>query len=420
MSVKLYFNNEIRRFPLESLTNGLTFGSLIQKIHQIYPNLIASSIKLYWKDQENDKIIFKTDDELKEVSRNCVDDVLRIFIEEDGEVEKVNAKMETDAVPTPNEIQTPTPPVSNIDPTLHVGVACDGCDGAVTGLRFKCLICYDFDLCNSCEAKHLHNQHPMIRIVSPQDDTWKKAFISNHIRAGHPKCHARRRMREAAESFASASASASSNSQPQPNLYAGAGVQFLRNVGEAVAAALNGFGIDVDIDVEHDGLRQKVSETTKPTEEKPVETPRPVVEPVEPIVVPTPEPVSVDVISKPDAVDSTAAGIRKMDINESVYPKLDKIDTSPTEPANQQGWTLLEKPDESKETMKAPTLVPINLTQVEPAKIIHHPNAHINNAVECMINMGFTNEGNWLTNLLIQKEGDISAVLDVLQPVKKF
>jgi len=41
---------------------------------------------------------------------------------------------------------------------IHHGVTCDGCGmKPIEGVRFKCLVCPNFDLCSSCEEK---NQHP--------------------------------------------------------------------------------------------------------------------------------------------------------------------------------------------------------------------------------------------------------------------
>lgn len=52
-------------------------------------------------------------------------------------------------------------------------------------------------------------------------------------------------------------------------------------------------------------------------------------------------------------------------------------------------------------------------------KIIHHQNPIINEAVENMIRMGFSNQGGLLTYLLDAENGDINKVLEILQPINK-
>jgi peptidoglycan hydrolase-like protein with peptidoglycan-binding domain len=48
---------------------------------------------------------------------------------------------------------------------VHHGITCDGCQQSpITGVRFKCRTCPDFDLCEACEAKNVHPaDHPMVK-----------------------------------------------------------------------------------------------------------------------------------------------------------------------------------------------------------------------------------------------------------------
>ena len=50
---------------------------------------------------------------------------------------------------------------------VHTGVVCDNCDAVVKGIRYKCLICPDYDLCEVCERSALHAEHQMMRMVIP-------------------------------------------------------------------------------------------------------------------------------------------------------------------------------------------------------------------------------------------------------------
>jgi sequestosome 1 len=48
--------------------------------------------------------------------------------------------------------------------------------------------------------------------------------------------------------------------------------------------------------------------------------------------------------------------------------------------------------------------------------VANHPNPRIQTALQAMMNMGFSDDGGWLTHLLETKDGDIGRVLDAVQP----
>ncbi|RVE67622.1 hypothetical protein OJAV_G00104670 [Oryzias javanicus] len=63
---------------------------------------------------------------------------------------------------------TPKSPASSdydsLIPNLHIGIICDCCKGKVIGIRYKCSVCKEFDLCSTCKDKGEHNQHVLLPI----------------------------------------------------------------------------------------------------------------------------------------------------------------------------------------------------------------------------------------------------------------
>ena len=55
---------------------------------------------------------------------------------------------------------------------MHTNVVCDSCEVTISGTRYKCAICLDYDLCAKCERKGNHNHHEMLRICFPRQHPW--------------------------------------------------------------------------------------------------------------------------------------------------------------------------------------------------------------------------------------------------------
>jgi hypothetical protein len=80
------------------------------------------------------------------------------------------------------------------DLPVHAHVSCDSCTPVdfvpIKGTRYACLVCPDFDLCQSCEAKHVDvgnhkHTHPLAKIVDPSvrfaRPNARRSNISNDI-----------------------------------------------------------------------------------------------------------------------------------------------------------------------------------------------------------------------------------------------
>merc|ERR1711945_36269 len=91
---------------------------------------------------------------------------------------------------------------------------------------------------------------------------------------------------------------------------------------------------------------------------------------------------------------------------------------TPTPSDDDEDWTVVK---DSKDEDKAQTLYPSLVETSQGAAAASTPETapRIQVALQAMMNMGFSNDGGWLTSLLEAKNGDIGKVLDILQPVKK-
>uniref|UniRef100_A0A914H1X4 ZZ-type domain-containing protein n=1 Tax=Globodera rostochiensis TaxID=31243 RepID=A0A914H1X4_GLORO len=62
----------------------------------------------------------------------------------------------------PDEIPSKLPG----DKLPHPDIWCDLCEKRVVGVRYKCFVCPDFDLCEQCEKTGTHAKHPMCRLAT--------------------------------------------------------------------------------------------------------------------------------------------------------------------------------------------------------------------------------------------------------------
>lgn len=142
-------SDEIRRFAVD-YDVSTNYEYLLAKITSVFPGLVNKSITLYWKDCDGDMIAFSSDDELMEALKSISDGIFRVYI-----VEKKTHR---------SEMQPSVDQAS----LLHQGVTCDGCNGEVRGIRYKCTVCPDYDLCSQCKSTGLHGEHEMMAIERPQ------------------------------------------------------------------------------------------------------------------------------------------------------------------------------------------------------------------------------------------------------------
>merc|ERR1712012_1460009 len=153
---------ETRRFQVDKeVASSLVY--LKQKIAAIFPELRRSEPILSWVDEDGDEVMVTSDEELQVALTALTGPVYKLKV-------KLGDKVEDGGHPGMAR-----------SAQVHWGVVCDGCDGPVVGPRYKCLVCPDYDLCATCEARGLHVHHKMIRLPAPCKRVAPRCHLSRQV-----------------------------------------------------------------------------------------------------------------------------------------------------------------------------------------------------------------------------------------------
>eukprot|EP00743_Colponemidia_sp_Colp-15_P001546 GILK01001688.1.p1 GENE.GILK01001688.1~~GILK01001688.1.p1 ORF type:complete len:665 (+),score=86.75 GILK01001688.1:126-2120(+) len=75
--------------------------------------------------------------------------------------------------------------------SIHNKVTCDGCGMLpIVGIRYKCAVCADYDLCEECEEKQVHDYiHPFLKLRRPDQRALFAACSHTWIQTSNPSVH---------------------------------------------------------------------------------------------------------------------------------------------------------------------------------------------------------------------------------------
>merc|ERR1719474_2657924 len=223
----------------------------------------------------------------------------------------------------------------------------------------------------------------------------------------------------ATEAAAAATATASQNAHQaafeQFTTTMNGNAEYLKNVGTFVAAALDPLGIDVQVDIETpEGQRSTVQTASSSSSSS--STSR-----------------SSSVATDQTTKETSAEGTEKIEEPTSAKTGSDDDEWTVVEekkeesakeipiqvPKDEEVGKIYPSLPDNQSTSSGSTSTASVATNASGSTVTSHANPKIQVALQAMMNMGFSNEGGWLTSLLEAKDGDIGKVLDILQPVKK-
>lgn len=153
------------------------FYNLKNEIVARYPELLQyEEIKFVWIDDEGDEIIilnhtdyfgYMDDGNAMKKRRLYVKGVNKLPSEQPTVVQTATSSETHQEAPMDQESAAARNESAGEDLPLHSNVICDVCDDTIRGHRYKCLQCFNYDLCMRCEGRMRHKDHLMVRIPTP-------------------------------------------------------------------------------------------------------------------------------------------------------------------------------------------------------------------------------------------------------------
>ncbi|KAM7000187.1 sequestosome-1 [Tautogolabrus adspersus] len=412
---------EVRRFTVDQGASS-SFDYLSSKTADVFTCLKNNGFNMYYRDEDGDLVAFSSDDELMMGLACMKDGTFRLFIKEKKEhrrdfpLHAFPPFAFGHPPPPPSGAHQAPPPHMAPPPALHPNVTCDGCEGPVVGTRFKCSVCPNYDLCSACQARGTHTEHALLPIWHPLQHWFPRGRWMKKMRhcmwnqnLNAPQNQDQNQDQEEdkdqpGSSRPAAEGNAASASQ--------ASMDFLKNIGEGVAAMLSPLGIDVDIDVEHEGQRTKVTSPLQTGEgekesEKDVEMSDDRSE----------GGVSCEVGASQEGVSTGPVASDGSKVTRDSDEEWTHLSSREVDPSTGELQSL-QNQDQNKDpgTPSGPTGLK------EAALYPHLPqeaDPHLVESLAQMLSMGFTDEGGWLTRLLQAKNFDIGAALDAIQYAKQ-
>jgi len=155
---------------LDALPNADTFEEWKETLKNAL-SLLNPVNAVFYVDDEDDQIRITSDLELEE-----------FFLVTDS-LSEICLHVETDLIDTPpsgekEEIESDHQEDSetiSFEGNLDHGLSCQHCQSPIVGIRYKCINCPNFNLCESCEESRAHLPHHLfvkIREPLPRENPW--------------------------------------------------------------------------------------------------------------------------------------------------------------------------------------------------------------------------------------------------------